>query len=545
MKSIKNTKLWIRVFFVIAIISLIGGMWQLQKKLLISVKTEGGSFSEGIVGAPRFINPVLAQSPSDQDLTKLIFGTLLEVDSENNIKYLLADKLESSEDKKNYTLHLKPNNYFQDGNKINIDDLIFTIEKIQDPLIKSPLFNQWEGIELEKKDNLTVVFKLNESYADFPKNLNIGILPKHIWKKIPIESFIFNKNNHKPIGSGPFMIESIQYGTSGIPESYILVPSPYVKSFIKKIKLFFYENENILSKAFRKGEIDAAYGLSANKQNKDLFNKETSITGQLPRIFGLFYNQEKEGLLKDKNIRKLINTALDKEQLINEVFAGYAYPIDSPFGKISYTKEDSIAKEIITKLEKDGWKKNEEGIFEKEFPKTKKKVVLNFEISLPNTKDLLDLGHAIKKQLSPYGIGITLKPFEKSILEQKIIRLRDYEILLFGYMIERESDLYAFWHSSQLSDPGLNISLYKNKKVDRELEKLRIEKEKVNISLIESEIRNDIPATFIYSPAFTYILPNKIKGEHIEKLRNRSDRFTDINNWYIKTRHVWKIFTKK
>ncbi len=545
MKSIKNTKLWIRVFFVVLIISLVGIVWQLQKGFLVTIKTEGGVFSEGIVGAPRFINPVLAQLPSDLDLTKLVFGSLLEVDTKNKIHYDIAQKIESSADGKTYTLSLKPDRYFQDGNKISADDVIFTIEKIQDPLIKSPLFNQWDGIELEKKDNLTIVFKLRQAYADFPKNLDIGILPKHIWKNIGTESFIFNTYNNKPIGSGPFMVEKINYEKSGIPKYYILKSSPFVKTFIKHIKLSFYENEMELARALKKGKIDAAYGLSANKENKVFFNNETSVTGQLPRVFGLFYNQQKKSLLKDKKIRTLIDNALDKEKLINNVFAGYAYPIKSPLGKISYEKDPQKLQKAIAEIEKDGWKKNKQGIYEKKISGKKESLKLNFKISIPNSADILNLAQEIQKQLVQYGVALQIQPFEESILKEKVIRLRDYEILLFGYMIERESHLYAFWHSSQTSDPGLNISLYENRKVDRELEKLRNKKEDANISLIEKEIERDLPASFIYSPAFTYILPKKIKGETIENLNKRSDRFSRVNEWYINTRDVWKIFRKK
>ncbi len=545
MKSNKNTKLWIRVFFLIAIFSLFGGIWQLQKKLLVEVKTSGGSFSEGIVGTPRFINPVLAQSQSDHDLTRLVFGSLLEVDEHGEIDYLLAEKLSSDPDKKRYELSLKPNIYFQDGERITAEDLIFTIEKIQDPLIKSPLFSQWEGIEVKKKDTLSVEFLLSQSYADFPENLDIGILPKHIWSKIPTASFIFNTNNNKPIGSGPYLVKNITYKKTGIPKSYILESSPYHKNFIQKIKLFFYENEAELAKAFRDGDIDAAYGLSANSQNKDLFHKETSITGQLPRIFGLFYNPQKNSLLKDASIRKLIEGSLDKEALIDEVFAGYAYPIDSPLGKVSYTKKDELARQAQEALIKKGWKKNSEGILQKDLGENKKSLKLEFKVSIPNTKDILELSEKIKEQLAEHGIAITIQPFEKSILEQKIIRLRDYEILLFGYMIERDSDLYAFWHSSQISDPGLNISLYRDAKVDVELEKLRTKGEAANMELIEKRIQDYRPASFIYSPAFTYILPRKIKGENINSLTERSDRFAHISDWYIQTRHVWKMFTKK
>jgi peptide/nickel transport system substrate-binding protein len=536
----KTTKQLMRVFFLIAFISLIGILWQWNGKNTSKVKVSGGSFSEGIVGAPRYINPVLAQSPSDKDMTMLIFGTLLHYDKYKNIVYDLADSLTVSDDKKTYNLKLKSNIFFHDGNRITTDDLIFTIEKIQDPLIKSPLFNKWEGINVEKVSNIEVKFILSQEYSDLENNLEIGILPKHLWKNIKSEDFIFSKLNEKPIGSGSYKVEEIKEKESGIPKYYLLEKYNKSSAYIEHIKIYFYENEEALTNAYRKGEIESAYGLSANKENHDLFENEFSSTGKLPRIFGLFFNQNKQKLLKNKEIRLLINNVINRQKIIDKVFAGYAYPIDNPIGE-TITNEKQYNDSDFTKfLQKNNWIKNKDGIYYNE----KTKEVLSFTISAPNVDELIEIAEIVKESLLRYGIGITIKIFENSDFHEKVIRPRDYEILLFGYMIEKPTDLYAFWHSSQKNDPGFNISLYSNNKVDKELEKLRKDKNSSDIQILLDEINKDIPAVFIYSPAYTYLLPKKIKGENIS-ITEKQDRFLDIRNWYIQTRSIWNIFIKK
>ncbi len=540
MKNI-NTKLWIRVFFVIAFISFLGIVWQWQKNITSKVKTFGGSFSEGIIGSPRFINPVLAQSNSDKDLTQLIFGSLLSFNQKGEKNLGLAEYINISDDKKTYTLGLKKDLYFNDGEKITIDDLIFTIEKIQDPIIKSPLQNRWEGVKLEKIDSYTVKFILNQKYSDFIHNLSIGILPKHIWENTKNDEFIFSIFNSSPVGSGNYYIKKVHLKKNGIPSDYLLEKTKTSNAYIPHIKLFFYENENDLAQAYRNGTIDAAYGLSANQENRDLFKKTQSITGKLPRVFGLFFNQNKQTLLKDKNIRSLINSAIQRQSLIDKVFAGYAYPINNPFGNKIQEKQD-YQKEINTSiqaLENEHWLKNESGIYTKKNDDAE--VKLSFDLSVPNTSDLITLADEIKKNLQKYGVLVNIRVFDEGNLHQKVIRPRDYEILLFGYMIEKETDLYAFWHSSQKNDPGLNISLYSNSKVDKELEKLRKDKNTADLTLVRDEIAKDVPAVFIYSPAYTYLLPKKIKGENIS-ITERQNRFSQINKWYIYTRSIWNVF---
>ncbi len=118
--------------------------------------------------------------------------------------------------------------------------------------------------------------------------------------------------------------------------------------------------------------------------------------------------------------------------------------------------------------------------------------------------------------------------------------------MFFGEVVGRELDLYAFWHSSQRNDPGLNISMYTNAKVDKLLEDSRVESDSSKRSnmyqQIEREILNDMPAVFMYSPDFIYVKPNRIKGFSIGKIVLPSDRFSNIEKWYIETDHVWNIF---
>lgn len=539
MKHNKNTKQWIGVFFVLACISFVGIIWQWQRTSTSTLKVRGGEFSEGVIGTPRFINPVLAQSQSDKDLTQLIFGNII---NPNFPEGQLAKKIVQGKNKKEYILELKNDIYFQDETKITSDDVLFTVEKIQDPQIKSPLYNKWTGIDAEKIDAQNIKFTLNQEYADFPSNLHIGVLPKHLWREVPAEEFIFNSYNIRPIGSGPYTVEKISYSKEGIPRSYTLKPSKKSTAFIQHIKLSFFENEQKLIEAFKAGKIEAVYGITANQKNKELFETESSITEKLPRIFALFYNQQKNIALKNKNIRNYIDAALDREELINKVFAGYAYPIESPLGKDleeKYSQEKLISARTL--IEKDGWVK-ENDIYTKVIQG--KKQALSFTLSIPNTSDLMLLATEIKEELWKEGVEIQIHPFEPSTLEQKVIRPRDYDILLFGYILEKKSDLFAFWHSSQSNDPGLNISLYSNKKVDTLLEELRNKKNPETLQKIELEIKKDIPASFIYSPAFTYILPKKIKGVNKLNLVEKDDRFSTIENWYVRTRKLWKIFIK-
>ena len=173
---------------------------------------------------------------------------------------------------------------------------------------------------------------------------------------------------------------------------------------------------------------------------------------------------------------------------------------------------------------------------------------LQFSISTSNVPELKAVANILKDTWGKVGAKVEIKIFEAGNLNQNIIRPREYEALLFGEVIGRDLDLFAFWHSSQRNDPGLNIALYANITADKLLEKGRT---LTNTDLrnktylrFEEEVKKDIPAIFLYSPDFIYILPERIQGVSIGSITTSGDRFLNVNEWFIRTDKVWKIFSK-
>ena len=171
----------------------------------------GGEYSEGTVGQPLYINPLLSQtSEADSDLTQLVYAGLFKYDPEGNIVSDLADRLEISEDQRVYTVYLKKDVKWHDGEGFKADDAFFTFNILQDPAYKSPLRQSWQGVEVTQADDYTLVFTLKNSFTGFLNNLTVGILPKHVWENIAPEKFALAEYNLHPIGAGPFVFSDFQ-----------------------------------------------------------------------------------------------------------------------------------------------------------------------------------------------------------------------------------------------------------------------------------------------------------------------------------------------
>jgi len=253
-------------FFVVLLILSTSVLFILiNRKITIEVPRRGGQITEGVVGSPRFINPLLAISDTDRDLTSLIYSGLIKATPDGRLINDLASNFEISEDGLRYIFFIKKEAVFHDGEPVTSDDVVFTVNLAKNNILKSPRRAAWEGINVEKINDKTVAFNLNEPYSPFLENTSMGILPVHVWGDLKTEEITFSDFNFKPIGSGPYKISSLKNNSTGIPQSIKLSSfKDYAlnEPFIKKIELKFYDNEEGLVKAFSRKNIDNVHSIS-------------------------------------------------------------------------------------------------------------------------------------------------------------------------------------------------------------------------------------------------------------------------------------------
>lgn len=604
----------------------------------------GGDYTEGIVGQPRFINPIYAPaSDVDRDLVELIFSGLMKYDSEGKIIPDLAKEYEIKEEGKVYEFYLKENILWQDGKPLSADDIVFTIKTIQNSDYKSPLRANFLGVTIEKFSDLGVRFELKNPYPPFLEIATLKILPKHVWENISPQGFPLSFFNLKPIGSGPYKLIEMNQNKAGKISSLSLGRNPNYfakKANIDKITFLFFDQEEELIEAAQRGQIK---GFSLASQVKELqkFNLGfESYNIILPRYFALFFNPQKSKVLSEKEVRQALNYGTDKEEIIENILAGQGKIVNSPilpevygFEKPSKIYEFNIekAKEI---LEKAGFfEENEEGLrvkiikkkapfqFKSDLkledkgsevrelqkclakdsevypegqvtgyfgPKTKEAIIkfqekyakeilepwgfekgtgligkttraklneicfeppeeilpLKFSLITVDQPILIALSNLLKNQWKALGVEVEVKSFPISTFERDFIKPRNYESLLFGEVLGSIPDPFPFWHSSQKRDPGLNLALYENKIGDKLLEEARTSNDpkirSENLQEFQEILIEDAPAVFLYSPDYLYFVSKEIKGINTKIITDPSKRFSDVENWYVKTKRAWK-----
>lgn len=534
----------------ISVITLIFGVYVNKTD---SVPELGGEYSEGVLGQPRFINPVLAQTnDADRDLVQFIYSSLFKYDGQGNLIPDLVEECSIGEDNVTYNITLKKDVLWHDNELLTVNDVIFTIKTIQDPEYKSPLRSIWQGIQIEKIDEFTIKFKLNNVYVNFLHNLTISIMPRHLWAGISASNFPLAQYNLKPIGSGPYKFKEFNKNEDGNIESmkfvynenYYLTEGP----FIKKLNIFFYRNQDSLIKAYQKRQIDGLSFLSPQNE-LEVRNSINIHNINLPIYYSVFFNQTKSKPLADRNVRLALSYATNKEEIIEKVLNGKGEQVNSPLlsNWPNYTSEidiyDFALEHAQNILEENGWKDtDEDGIRQKTINDEDTKLEINLVAS--DWPEFEQTAEILKEQWGKIGAQVNLEIIESIDIQQEYLRPRNYQALLFGEVLGADPDPFAFWHSTQKKDPGLNVAFYENKEVDKLLEDARqtIEQEKRTEKYAEFQkiLIEDVPAVFLYSPTYLYPVNKKIKGIEIEKLAQPSFRFSQIENWYINTKRVWK-----
>lgn len=551
-----STRAW-RWFIAFLLLGLVAVLWlvgNINRYWSVEVSAPGGSLSEGIIGSPRFINPLLAVSDADRDLTALIYSGLMRVSESGQPEPDLAEQVEISPDGLAYTFRLRPKLHWHDGSPLTSEDVAFTIANAQDPALKSPKRANWEGVSVETPDPLTIVLHLKQPYPAFLETTTLGILPKHIWGRLDHEAFALNQFNTESVGSGPYRIDAVKKDSLGIPEYYDLVPFAEFalgEPKISHLRLRFYPNETELVNAYTRGEIESAATLSAENAQVLEAGGAHIIRDTLPRVFGVFFNQNKATVLANAEVRQALNLTIDRRQIIDTALKGYGSPTDSPLPAVHSSSTTALSPDV-TGAEKiltaKGWTRNAET---QKWEKRSKTATTPLTLTL-TTSDTPELKHAaelIRDSWNRFGAQVDLKVFEIGDLNQNIIRPRQYDALFFGLILGRNPDPFAFWHSSQRLDPGLNVALYTNSVADKALESARRERDPATAqdlyAKFVAEVQKDVPAVLVYAPDFIYLLPEGVHNVNLPPINTASDRFLNIHRWFIETDRVWPIFANQ
>ncbi len=507
-----------------------------------TVPAPGGEYTEGMVGQPEYVNPVTASTQTDESLVKMIYSNI----------YDIADSIQQSSDGLTWTVHLKDGLTWQDGEKLTSDDVIFTVQSIQDPNANSPLAASWQGVTASRVSELEVRFTLASPYAFFADNLkDLYVVPKHLLADVPPANWRLADYNLKPVGSGPYKFVSYGKESDGFISSYDLQAwNGYAgtRPLIQNYNFDFFANTADLIKSFNSGEVDGIGNLLPGDLGTidrpyDLFAWQT------PTYYAVFFNQSNNIALQDPTVRQALSEAVDRNALVNDALAGQGAPEYGPIPEGAPYYDPSVANTSTslelasTTLTNDGWLVDPAtGNRSKMIAKASVPLAVN--LTVPQIDFLVTTANDLQTAWRSIGVQVNIATDTPENIANNTIKNRSYESLLFGNVLGPSSDLYSFWDSAERFYPGLNLSIYSNPTVDSLIEGAREELDNAKRATDFVKAQGDIvasdPAIFLYSPDYLYVTDKNVQGISPDFLPDPSDRFREIESWYLNTARVLK-----
>lgn len=538
-------------FGLIFVISAILTITSFITRNTILLPQEGGSYHEAAVGQPRYLTPILSSANDlDLDITRLVYSSLFTLDSELQLQNDLATGYETSEDQTTYTISLRDDVTWHDGDPFTADDVVFTIRSIQTPDYASPLASSFQGVEVTKIDDYTVQFTLQQPYALFLNSLTVGIAPQHVWEDIPPKNATLAEQILRPIGTGPFKFSEIstRRKTGDITTLELVRNETYYgdRPYLNQVQFSFYPTHEEAIQALRSSRVDGVSFLPL--QFFDDIERRGSFTTHsltIPQYFALFFNQNNNEILNDAGVRAALALSVDRDMIVEEALEGQGDSIHLPIppGVFAYHEEFGAPtydpETARQNLEDGGWKDEDgDGIREKDGTR------LHVTITTTDWPEYVRTAELVQKQWLEIGVESEIQSYGAGTIQQTIVRPRDYEILLFGEILPAEPDPYPFWHSTQTRSPGLNLALFKDEGVDALLEEARrtSDRDERREKYIEfQEVILDLnPAVILYRPYYLFAQKDKVRGVNSGHTDLPAGRFNNIEEWHVNTKRVWQ-----
>ena len=508
----------------------------------------GGTYTEGIVGQVTNFNPIYTSTEVDRSVARLVFANLFDYDQKNRLQPVLARDLIVDEKAQQYTVTLKQGLKWHDGQNLDTDDVVFTIETIKDPDAQSPLRNNWEGVSVDKIDNLTVKFTLPASFSPFASNLVLPILPQHLLEQENTKQLRNVAFNSRPVGSGPFIFDRlIPLSGGGVDDKefriqlnsnpdWAAVSLHGTAPLLDSLHFWVVPNTQRLTELFNQGQISGAFNLDTEAITLSQTDYNF-VNLNLMNVVYLFFKNSSP-YLQDVQLRKALASSLDVASLISlldqshqRVFGpllpehdGYALEARPP--QFNPHRARQLLLDAGWQEANGGWMKDDQQ--------------LSLTLTTQKNTPYEVLAEEIKRQLDDAGIVVELDLRSAESVPFEILQNHNYgDMLIYGLNLGGDADVYSFWHSSQIDSNStlrLNLAEYQSAAVDEALEVARSRNDadlrNKRYADFQAVWMNDLPALALYRFHLTYYTLNNVQGPSEGSLLiNNSDRFFNIESW--------------
>jgi len=505
----------------------------------------GGTYAEATLGQVNTLNPLYASTSSELAASRLIFSSLLSYDTSGHLNMDTARSMSVNAEGTTYTLKLRDDVRWHDGTKLTAADVAFTVNLIKNPAARSPLLLQWQDVTVTVVDDYTISFSLPSVYAAFPHALTFAILPKHKLSDVDASSLRENAFSLMPMGSGPFELRLLQPA----PKQKIINMTAFDRYYRGRPKLDRFEIHAFSSYSDVVSAVKTGQVVAAELAETDGFSKNASYSVRSSAVDDgvyAFFNTTQPAL-SELPVRQALQRGINIEKLRRDV-APDQYPLDLPFVRGQLSNETTLKPapysktEAEAQLEAAGWKRD--GAVRKKGEQT---LVINL-VTTDNV-EYKKVTERLKHDWSDLGAKVTVSAIDttdpRADFVQNVLQPRAYDVLVYKLSIGADPDVYAYWHSSQGTARGLNLSKYSSGIADDALTSARARSEPslrdLKYQAFAKQWLADVPAVGLYQSSIKYVSRRQARAiESEQKLVSPYDRYANVIYWTAGDTSVYK-----
>ena len=481
-----------------------------------SVPTYGDAIVVASIADARTLVPILASDAASGQICSMVFNGLIKYDKDLKLIGDLAENWDIMNGGLVIVFHLRKGVKWHDGVEFTADDVEFSYHKLIDPKVPTPYSGDFQKVKsFEILDKYTVKITYAEPFSPALASWGMNIMPKHLLEH---EDLMRTKFSRHPVGTGPYKFREWKTQEMIVLDSNheYFEGRPYIDRYIYRIipdsTTMFLELQNLgvdwmgLSPLQYRRQTDTVFF-------KDHFRK-FRYNGFSFTYMG--YNL-KDPKFSDVRVRRAINYAVDKKDIIDGVLLGLGRECTGPFVRSSWAYNEKV-KPVAVDLEKSkallkeaGWNLNDKGLLEKNGNVFEFTIITN-----QGNEERKRAAEIIQKQLSRIGMRVKIKVIEWSAFINDFINKKNFEAVLLGWAMSNDPDIYDIWHSSKTKEGEFNFIGYKNEEVDKLLEAGRREFDvkirKKYYNRIHEIIYDEQPYLFLYYPDSLPIVNSRFRG---------------------------------
>lgn len=526
--------------------------FQVQSASFCSVRVPaaGGDIVEGVVGAPRSLNPLLSDLyPVDRELTSLIFDGLTRYDASGALVPALAERWVVSEDGRSVTFTLRDDLLWHDGEPVTAVDIAFTYGLLQDEAFPGPsaLADLWRSVTIEQIDAQTIMFTLAEPFSPFLAETTRGILPQHLLANVPVAQLAEADFNQAPVGTGPFIVDpAVNWQQDG---RLRLIPNPAdwrEGTQIAALNFQFFPSEADLMQAFAAGSIHAINRVSAAALPTVAAMPDVRLfTAPEPTYTAVWFNlrQPANELVRTLSGRQALVAALDRAALVDVAVNGQGLLFEGPYLPSSWVYNSSIFTPrpydpgtAAALLDTSGWLFGaDSGLRQKDGqPLTLRLVALN-------SPQQTAVAETLRTQWTAVGVDAQITYAQDVAALRQLLADGAYDVALVTFTPSGDPDLYDFW-SQEAIVRGQNYTGWNNRRASEALEAGRqvwgMEERRPSYETFLRLFDQDIPALTLYQDVYTYALSPEVNEAQIGLITQPRDRYKTFADWFLLYRDV-------